>query len=324
MLRKGIGIDIGTSQISVSSTDGGLLLKEMSVAAIEIGTEHVLEVGAAAMRLVNEDPLHVTLCRPIWEDVVKHATVLSEMMRIILRRALGRMPIKPVAMVAIPCDLTEAQTNAVEDALLTAGVHRVHFLEAPLCAALGVGFDFSTPRGQMILHVGASRTEAAIVFLGDMVTYLTAPVGGDEFDAAIAEYVKKRHGVYIGRRTAEQIKIRIGLVAGHAEPRMLDVKGRSIETGEQKIITLSSKEMLGAMRDPLSVVLDTVVTVLERTGDEMRADIGKGGVVFTGGGILPGMDQFLADITTMRARIATNADTAVVEGAAKALAKLEG
>ncbi len=322
MLRKGIGIDIGTAQISVSSAEGGLLLKEMSVAAVEIETGRVLDVGASAMRLAKEDPLHVTLCRPVWDEVTKHPEILCNMLRIILRRALGRVAMKPVAMVSIPCDLTEAQTNAVEDALLQAGVHRVHFLEAPLCAAIGVGFDFSTPKGQMLVHMGASRTEVAVVFLGDMVTYLTAPVGGDQFDKAIIQYVQKRHGLHIGRRTAEQIKIRIGLVAGHDEAKTLDVKGRCEQTGDQRVITLSSKEMLGALREPLAGVLDTIVTVLERTGDEMRADISKGGVVFTGGGILPGMDQFLADVMELRARIATNADTAVVEGAAKALARL--
>ena len=323
MLRKGIGIDVGTSQISISSADGGLLLKEPGVAAVEIDSGRVLEVGNAALELLKRAPDRAKACFPVWSSVTRHTDVLAEIFRVLLRRALVRNVIKPDAMVSIPCDLTEAQTNAVEDALLAAGVHRVHFLEAPLCAALGIGFDFSAPTGQMVVHIGASRTEVAVVFLGDMVTYTTALTGGAAFDNAIAQYLKARYGVYIGKRTAEQIKMRIGLVAGHHEAKMLDVKGRCLETGERRVITLSSKEMLGALREPMASVLDAVVSVVERTGEEMRADIDKGGIVLTGGGILPGMDQFFADVLGIRTRIATNADTAVVEGAAKALSKLQ-
>lgn len=323
MLRKGIGIDVGTTQISISSAEGGLLLKEPCVAAIEIDSEKVLDAGTPALQLAQRAPDRVKLLRPVWDAVVAHTDVFSALLRILLQRALGRTVIKPVAMVSIPCDLTEAQINATEDALLAAGVHQVHFLEAPLCAAIGVGFDFSSPRGQMLVHMGASRTEVAMLFLGDMVTYEVAHVGGDQFDSAIILYLRNRYQLYVGRRTAEQIKIRIGLVAGHDEPRTLDVRGRCMETGEQRTVTLSSKEMLGALREPLALVLDAVVSVVERSGDEMRADISKGGVVLTGGAILPGMDQFLADVMGLRTRIATNADTAAVEGAAKALAKIQ-
>ncbi len=322
MLRKGIGIDVGATQISISSAQGSLLLRDLNVAAIEVETGKVIEAGAAAVRYLKEFGDRVELCWPAWEKVVRHADVLSEIFRIFLRRALGRAFFKPEAMVSIPCDLTEAQTNAVEDALLGAGAHRVHFLEAPLCAALGVGFDFSAPSGQMIIHMGASRTEVAIVFLGDMVAYRTDTVGGNAFDEAIIAYMKNVHHLHIGKRTAEQIKIRIGNVSNHETPKKIDVKGRCLDTGEQRVVTLSSRDMLGVLQEPIMAIFDLIHGVITKAGDEMRADVAQYGIVLTGGGVLGGFDQFLYDALGLQARIAPNAETAAVEGAAKALSKI--
>ena len=201
MLRKNLGIDLGTKQISICSMDEGLLLCEPSVAALDIDTGEVISAGDSALRLVQANPDRLRLCWPLWDPVVKSADVLSSMLRHLLRRAVGRTMLRPQVMVSIPCDLTEAQTNAVEDAVLAAGASRVHLLEAPLCAALGVGFDFSSPVGQLVVHVGASRTEVAMIFIGEMVTHLTVPVGGTNFDLAIMEYMRNKHGIFIGKRS---------------------------------------------------------------------------------------------------------------------------
>lgn len=322
MLRRNLGIDIGTKQISIYSSEEGLLLREPSAAAVEIDTDEVIEAGTPAIRLVEANPDRLHLCWPVWDPVVKSAGILSSMLRIFLRRAVGRTMLKPQVMVSIPCDLTEAQTNAVEDAVLAAGCARVHLLEAPLCAALGVGLDFSSPMGQLLVHVGASRTEVAMIFIGEMVTHLTIPVGGVQFDSAIIEYMRQKHGIFIGKRTAEQIKIRIGTVAKSAEEQHLDVKGRCMKTKQPRIVTISSKEMLGALTEPLTSILDAIIAVIEQTGDDMRADIVKGGVVLTGGGLLNGFDKFLDEVMGLRVRCAANAETAAVEGAAAALDRL--
>lgn len=322
MLRKNLGIDIGTKQISICSMDEGLLLREPAAAALDIDTDEVIAAGNSALRLVDANPDRLRLCWPIWDPIVKSADVLSSMLRIFLRRAVGRTMLRPQVMVSIPCDLTEAQTNAVEDAVLAAGAARVHLLEAPLCAALGVGFDFSSPVGQLVVHVGASRTEVAMIFIGEMVTHLTVPVGGTNFDGAIMEYMRAKHGILIGRRTAEQIKIRIGNVAKSAEEKKLDVKGRCVKTKESRIVTISSKEMLGALTEPLTAILDAIIAVIEQTGDDMRADIAKSGVVLTGGALLSGMDKFLDEVMGLRVRRAANAETAAVEGAVLALSRL--
>lgn len=322
MLRKNLGIDVGTKQISIYSLEEGLLLHEPSVAAVDIDTNEVVEAGKPALRLVDANPDRLRLCWPVWDPIVKSADILSSMLRILLRRAVGRTMLRPQIMVSIPCDLTEAQTNALEDAVLSAGASRVHLLEAPLCAALGVGLDFSSPVGQLIVHIGASRTEVAMIFIGEMVTHLTVPVGGSAFDSAIIEYMRKRHELFIGKRTAEQIKLRIGMIAKSAEEKHLDVKGRCMKTKEPRIVTLSSKEMLGALTEPLTSILDAIVSVIEQTGDDMRADIAKGGVVLTGGAVLSGMDQFLDEVMGLRIRLAANAETAAVEGAAVALSRL--
>lgn len=323
MFRKGLGIDIGTTQISICDTDGKMLLKEPNVAALDIDTGEVLEAGRAALYMAAEKNADgIRLCWPVWDPVVKCAETLSAMLKLFFRRALGRLTLAPKVMISIPCDLTEAQINAVEDAALMAGASKVHFLEAPLCAALGAGLDFSAPMGQMLVHMGASRTEAAMIFLGEAVTYVTVPVGGDAFDMAIARYLKNQYKLLIGKRAAEQIKMRIGMIAEHKEPLFLDVKGRCVQTNEARVVTISSKEMLGALKEPLSAVLDAVISVVEKTGDEMRADISKGGIIITGGGILQGFDQFLADIMGLRTRTVQNASTAAVLGAAKALERL--
>ena len=322
MLRKNLGIDIGTKQISIYSTEEGLLLREPSAAAVDIDTDEVVEAGNPALRLVEANPDRLRLCWPVWDPVVKSADVLSAILRIFLRRAVGRTLLKPQVMVSIPCDLTEAQTNAVEDAVLAAGVARVHLLEAPLCAALGVGLDFSSPVGQLLVHIGASRTEVAMIFIGEMVTHLTIPVGGNQFDSAIIEYMRQKHGIFIGKRTAEQIKIRIGSVSKVDEETNLDVKGRCMKTKQPRIVTISSKEMLAALTEPLTSVLDAIIAVIEQTGDDMRADIVKGGVVLTGGGLLKGFDKFLDEVMGLRVRRASNAETAAVEGAATALERL--
>ncbi|MBE6595939.1 MAG: rod shape-determining protein [Ruminococcaceae bacterium] len=322
MLRKGIGIDVGSTQITICSLESGILLKEPSAVAVDVDNDEILGVGTAAVKMVQESPERLRLYWPIWDHVEKQERMVTVMLKTFLRRALGRTLLRPQVMLSIPCDLTEATTSAIEDAMLAAGASRVHLLEAPLCAALGAGLDFASPVGQMLVHVGASRTEAAMIFIGDMVTHLTVPVGGAQFDSAIIRYLRDKHRVYIGKRTAEQIKMRIGNVSGDHEEKKLDVKGRSVDDRTPRVVSLSSKEMLGAMRDPISEVLDAVVSVVEQTGEDMRADIAKGGIVLTGGAVLPGMDQFLADVLGLRARTATNADTAAAEGAALALERL--
>ncbi|MBQ9801899.1 MAG: rod shape-determining protein [Clostridia bacterium] len=322
MFRKGIGLDIGTTQTTVCSVEDGILLKEPTVAALDVDTNEVMEAGEAAIEMVNSSPDKMYLCWPVWDSVVKHAGVLAAVLRIFFRRAIGRTILRPQVMVAIPCDLTEAQSNAVEDAVLAAGASRVHLLEAPLCAALGAGLDFASPTGHFLVHVGASRTEAAMIFIGDMVTHMTVQTGGKQFDDAIIRYMRSKHRLYIGMRTAEQIKIRLTDLAADHEERKLDVKGRFVDTKVPRVVSLSSREMLGAVREPLSTVLDAIVSVVEQTGDDMRADIAGGGIVLTGGGVLTGMDQLLADVMGLRARVAANADTAVAEGAAIALERL--
>lgn len=321
MLRKGIGLDIGTTQTTICTAQEGILLKEPSVAAMDVDTNEVLEAGNAAFEKQKSAPDHVRLVWFSYDELVKAQGLLTSMLRIFLRRALGRTVFRPRVMVSIPCDLTEAQTNALEDAVLAAGASRVHLLEAPLCAALGVGLDFSSPVGQMLVHIGASRTEVAMIFIGDMVTHCTVPVGGNAFDSAIMRYLRDRHGLFVGRRTAEQVKLRIGKLIPDKEKK-LEVRGRSVADKTPRSVTVCEPEMLVAMKDPMIEVLDAVMTVIEQTGPDLKADISKNGIVLTGGGCLGGMDQFLADVIGVRAKCAAGAATAAAKGAAIALERL--
>ncbi len=321
MLRKGIGLDIGTTQTTICTAEEGILLKEPSIVAMDVDTGEVLEAGNAAFEKQKSTPDRVRLIRFSYDELVKAPGLLTSMLRIFLRRALGRTAFRPRVMVSIPCDLTESQTNALEDAVLAAGVSRVHLLEAPLCAALGAGFDFSSPVGQMLVHIGATRTEAAMIFIGDMVTHCTVPAGGNAFDSAIMRYLRDRHGLFVGKRTAEQVKIRIGKLIPDKEKK-LEVRGRSVADKSPKSVMVCEPEMLVAMKDPISEVLDAVMTVIEQTGPDLKADISKNGIVLTGGGCLGGMDQFLADVIGVRAKCAAGAATAAATGAAIALERL--
>lgn len=322
MIRKQIGIDIGSMYISICNSTGELLLREPNVAVLEPHTGKVLAVGREAVNLSKEKKGRVNLCHPAWDGVVKHATVLSTILREFLYRALGRTLLRPHAMISIPCDLTEAQLNATEDAVLAAGVGHVHMLESPLCAALGVGFDFSVPTAQMLIHIGASKTEAAVIFLGDMLIHKTVPVGGKHFDEAIVRYVRDKHQLAINARTAEQLKRSIANVADHTEIKSQNIRGRDLKTGDLRVVTLTSDKMKDALKDVLVPIVDVACAMVEGTADEIRVDIAKGGIVLTGGGALDGLDQFLADIIGVRATTASNAATAAAEGAAKAMLKI--
>ena len=323
MLRKELGIDIGTTQITICGHDGDTVFREPNVAALDVDTAEVVEAGFAARKIAADAPDRVRLCWPVWDPLVRNIDILAAILRIFLRRIMGRAILRPQVMVSIPCDLTEAQTNALEDAVLSAGASSVHLLEAPLCAALGAGLDFSKPEGQMLVHIGASRTESAVIFLGDMVTHVTVPVGGNRFDSAIIKHMRERYQLDIGRRTAEQIKMRFGLFAGENAPKTLDIKGKCLKTGQPRIVTVPREDMPGALREPLAAVLDAVCLTVERTAPELCADIEKNGVVLTGGGILKGMDQFFADVIRLRTRIAAEPQLAAARGAVRALAKLK-
>lgn len=320
-MRRKIGIDIGSVNTRICTAADGVILNEPTVVAVDVDSDEILEAGSVAIELQKERPDQVKLIYPVWSHFVKAPELLGEMLRYFLRRAVGRRLLRPRVMLAIPCDLTEAQINAMEDAALSAGAAFVHMLEAPLCAALGTGFDFSVPTGQLLVHIGASRTEAAMIFLGDMVVHVSTPIGGKAFDNAIIQYLRKVHALQITGRTAEQIKLRIGNLIP-TEEKKLEVRGRSVADNTPRTITLQEHEILLALRDVMSQVMDTILSVVERTGTDMKADISKTGIMLTGGAVLKNTDQFLADIVGVRAKCAGNADTAVVEGAVIALERL--
>ena len=321
MFRKNLGIDIGATQISICSAEDGLLLKEPAVAAVDVDTGEVCEAGNAALRAVEARPDRYCKVEPLWDDLLGNARVLSAMLRIFMRRAVGRTVLRPQVMISIPCDLGEVQVNAIEDAALAAGASKAHLLEAPLCAALGAGVDFSAPVARMVMHIGASRTEIAVIFIGEMVTHLTIPSGGNRFDSAIIHYMRDTHNLYIGKKTAEQIKLRIATVKDE-KPKKIDVKGRCMETKQRRIVSISSRDMLGAIQEPLAEIMDAFIAVVDQLDDDMRADIAKHGVLLTGGGVITGLDWFINQLFKIRARRAPNAEVAAVEGAALALARL--
>ncbi|MBO5898575.1 MAG: rod shape-determining protein, partial [Clostridia bacterium] len=219
---------------------------------------------------------------------------------------------------------SDVEERAVLEAGMQAGARKTYLVEEPVAAALGAGIDIQSPVGSMIVDIGGGTTDVAVISLGGVVVSETTRVAGDRFDEAIMRYARSKYNIAIGERTAEGIKRRIGAVYEHGEARTLEVKGRCLVQGLPKVVTLSSKEMLEAMMDPISSVLDTICAVIEKTPPELVGDILKGGIVMTGGGsLLYGFDRLIEDVTGIRTRVAKNPIECVALGTGKILKVLD-
>ena len=218
----------------------------------------------------------------------------------------------------------DVERRAVEEVILEAGAKSVALIESSLVAAIGAGLRVTHPRGSMIVDIGGGTTDVAVISLGGIVVSESIKIAGDKFDEAIMRYVRRKYNVLIGERTAEQIKIRIGAVYEHRESKKLDVKGRDMETGLPKVITLSSKEMLEALMEPIGAILDTICNVIERTPPELMGDIVRNGIVMTGGGsLIYGFDRLIQDIVEIKTTVAKDAVSCVAIGTGKSLDNLD-
>ena len=269
-------------------------------------------------------PGNIVATRPLREGVISDYTVTEKMLKHFINKVCGKFIFAPRIMICIPSQVTEVEKKAVIDAASQAGARKVFLIEEPIAAAIGAGIDISKPCGNMIVDIGGGTTDIAVISLGGSVVSTSLKVAGDKFDEYIVKYIKKKHNIMIGERTAEELKVSIGCVYPKIQDIEMDIRGRDLITGLPKTITIYSSEMMEALQEPAMMIIDAVHSVLEKTPPELAADISDKGIYMTGGGCLvDGLDKLLAEKTGINVMIAEDAISCVAIGTGKALDNLD-
>lgn len=319
-----IGIDLGTATVLVYVQGKGIVLEEPSVVAIDINNDRILAVGAQAQQMLGRTPGNITAVRPLRDGVISQYEVTLRMIQHFIRSACKNMFFPPRVMICIPSGITEVEERAVIDAAREAGAQKVYLIEEPKAAAIGAGLDIYAPNGNMVVDIGGGTTDIAVLALGGVVVSESIKIAGDRFDEAIIRYVRRKYNVQIGERTAEAIKKHIGAVYDHPQAKQVEVKGRCLSQGLPKLISISSKEMIEALAEPITAILDAICSVIERTPPELLGDILKNGIVMTGGGsLLYGFDKLITRVTGIEARVAKDAVSCVAIGTGRSLDNLD-
>ena len=324
MFSNDIGIDLGTASVLVYIKGKGIVLREPSVVAVDKNSGKILDVGAEAQKMLGRTPGNIVAIRPLREGVISDYEMTERMIKEFIKKVLGFRIVKPNIVICVPSGITEVEERAVIDAGIQAGARRVFLIEEPVAAAIGAGIDIAKPIGNMVVDIGGGTADVAVISLGGVVESSSIKIAGDKFDEAIIKYIRRKHNVLIGERTAEDLKINIGCVFPRPEERVMDVKGRCLMTGLPRIFTVSSEEMLEAFEEVTSRIIEAIHSVLERTPPELIGDISTNGIVMTGGGsLIWGFDKIIASKTGIPTNIADDAISCVAFGTGKALENLD-
>jgi rod shape-determining protein MreB len=320
-----IGIDLGTASVLVYIKGKGIVLKEPSVVAIDRNNNRILAVGEEARLMLGRTPGNIVAIRPLRDGVISDYDITEKMLRYFIDKAIGRRRIiKPRMVVCVPSGVTEVEKRAVIDAANNAGARTTKLIEEPIAAAIGAGLDISKASGNMVIDIGGGTTDIAVISLGGIVVSTSIKIAGDKFDESLVRYMRKKHNIMIGERTAEELKITVGTAFPREEQISVEVRGRNLISGLPKTIEVSSEEMLEAMAEPVAAIADAVHSVLERTPPELSADISDRGIVMTGGGsLLNGMDKLISKRTGIPVYIAQDAISCVATGTGKALEHID-
>lgn len=315
-----IGIDLGTASVLVYVKGKGVVLKEPSVVAFDRNTNKIKAIGEEARLMLGRTPGNIVAVRPLRQGVISDYTVTEKMLSYFISRTVGKSLFgrKPRISVCVPSGATEVEKKAVEDATYQAGAREVSIIEEPVAAAIGAGIDIAKPCGNMIVDIGGGTADIAVISLGGVVVSNSIKVAGDDFDEAIVRFMRKKHNLLIGERTAEEIKINVGTVYKRPENLTMDVRGRNLVTGLPKTVTVTSEETEEALREPAYKIVDAVHNVLERTPPELAADISDRGIVLTGGGsLIQGLEELIEEKTGINTMTAEDPLTAVAIGTGK-------
>ena len=326
MLAKRVGIDLGTANVLVYVKGRGIVINEPAVVALAVRDNTVVAVGDEARGMLGRTPSSISVIRPMRDGVIADYLITEAMLRYFISKVVGRFNlIKPEVMICIPAGVTSVEQRAVRDAAEQAGARRpAHLVPEPLAAAIGARIPVGSPSGNMIVDIGGGRSEAAVISMYGIVVSESVRVAGDRMDDAIAVYIKRRHNLIIGDRTAEEVKIAIGSALPLEEEQTMEVRGRDQISGLPKTVVVSSQEMTQAVQDCLAAMVQTVRTVLERTPPELASDVIDRGIVLTGGGsLLRHLDLLLTQETGVPCQVAENPMDCVAIGAGAALEHLD-
>ena len=324
-LSNDIGIDLGTANSLVYVRGQGILLSEPSVVAINSDTKKVLAVGDEAKKMLGRTPGNIAAIRPLKEGVIADLEIAEEMLRYFIQKITNKSRVfQPRILVAVPSGITEVEMRAVKDSALRAGAREVELIPEPMAAAIGSGLPVDQPSGNMIIDIGGGTSEVAVISLGGTVECRSVRVGGDSMDIAIERYVKRAYNLLIGPRTSENIKMEVGSSYPLGDELTMDIKGRDLSSGVPKTITISSAEIRESLQEPVTMIVETVRTTLERCPPELAGDLIDHGVVLAGGGaLLRGIDKTIAEETSLPVHIADEPLLAVVKGTGIALEGLD-
>jgi rod shape-determining protein MreB and related proteins len=313
-----IGIDLGTANILVYVKGKGIVAREPSVVAVS-DDNHIVAVGEEAREMIGRTPGNITAIRPMKDGVIADYVITEAMLRYFLRKA-GRSLTKPDVMISVPSGVTSVEKRAVRDAALKAGAREAFLIEEPLAAAIGANVPISGPSGNLIIDIGGGTSEIAVISLGGVVVSRSVRVGGNRFDEAIANYVRKKYNVMIGDRTAEEVKIAIGTALPLERELHTEVRGRDLIAGLPRTVPITSSEVMEALEQPLQQIVGAVRAVLEETPPELSSDIIDKGMVMSGGGsLLRNIDKLLTQVTGVPCHVAENALNCVALGTGLAL-----
>jgi rod shape-determining protein MreB len=326
-----LAIDLGTANTLIYVRGKGIVLDEPSVVAIRQeggpnGKKVIQEVGLAAKQMLGRTPGNITAIRPMKDGVIADFTVTEQMLKHFIRKVHQSRLFKPSPriIICVPCGSTQVERRAIRESAIGAGASSVYLIEEPMAAAIGADLPVGEATGSMVVDMGGGTTEVGVISLGGLVYKGSVRVGGDKFDEAIINYIRRNYGMLIGETTAEQIKKEIGSAFPGSEVREKEVKGRNLAEGIPRSFTISSNEILEALNEPLNSIVSAVKSALEQTPPELAADIAEKGMVLTGGcALLRDIDRLLMEETGLPVIIAEDPLTCVVRGCGKALERME-
>ena len=321
---KDIGIDLGTASILVYIRGKGIVLREPSVVAMDKNTGRLLKVGTDAQAMLGRTPGNIVAMRPLREGVISDYDMTERMLKEFIKKVTVFRIFKPRLLICVPSGITEVEERAVIDAGIQAGARKAYLIEEPVAAAIGAGIDIAKPEGHMVVDIGGGTADIAVISLSGVVESDSIKIAGDKFDEAIIKYIRRKHNVLIGERTAEDLKMTIGCVFPRPEEVSMDIKGRCLMTGLPREFTVTSSETIEAFDEVSNRILEAIHGVLERTPPELVADISTNGIVMTGGGSLVwGFDKLVEARTGIQTHVADDAISCVAYGTGKSLEDLD-
>ncbi|HUD09157.1 MAG TPA: rod shape-determining protein [Candidatus Saccharimonadales bacterium] len=325
MFIKKIGIDLWTANILVFLPGEGIVVNEPSVVAISLVDNKVLAVGNEAKEMLGRTPEAITAMRPLKDGVIADYRITEAMLRYFINKVAGGFRLfRPEVMVSIPAGVTSTERRAVVDATVKAGAKTSYVVKEPILAAIGAGIPINSAAGNMIVDIGGGTSEVAIISLGGVVAAHSARVGGNKIDQAIADFIKKKHGLAIGERTAEEIKITIGSAIPQMKDEYMEVRGRDLIAGLPKTIRVSANEITEAIQDELREIINAIKKVLQETPPELAADVIDKGMILSGGGaLLRHLDQLISKTTGVPCYVADEPLLCVAKGTGIALENLD-